>query len=214
MSTKEAFEQARHFFSEGLSKFKKGEFEMAEINYRRSLDLVPNRESTLSNLCLTLLILNKFNDAQQIVVNLNILFPKNKSHIFLAIETYSKSKNWEMALNFADKLIELGLRESIGYHHRAMILVELDRFSEAIECFDKAINFNEHNVEAYFGRGNAHQALKQFQEAVWNYDLTLIKCENYFDAYVNRGIAFIEMRLFDKAQRSFESAIGFQRKSK
>ena len=207
MSTKEAFEQAKHFFLEGLSRFKKGEYEIAEMNYRKSLALVPNRESTLSNLCLALLGSNKINDAEQVVINLNILFPKNKNHILLAIEVYSKQKNWDVALNFADQLLELGMPESSGHCHRAMILFELRRFSEAIIYFDKSVILNKHNAEAYFGRGNAHQALGQFEEAVSDYDSALINSENYFEAYVNRGIAFVEMRLFGRARLSFESAI-------
>jgi len=207
MSTNQTFEQAKHFFLEGLRRFKNGEYEIAEINYRQSLALVPNRESTLSNLCLALLASNKINDVEQVVINLNILFPKNKNHILLAIEAYSKQKNWNAVLNYVDQLLDLGIPESNGYYQRAMILIELRRFSEAITYFDKSVLLNKHNAEAYFGRGNAYQALGQFEEAVSNYELALINSENYFEAYVNRGIAFVEMRLFHRAHLSFESAI-------
>ena len=207
MSINQTFEKAKHFFLEGLGKFNKGEYEIAEINYRQSLTLVPNRESTLSNLCLTLLASNKFNEAEQVAINLNNLFPKNKNHILLAVEAYSRQKNWNAALNFVDQLLDLVIPESIGYCNRAMILVELQRFTEAIIDFDKSICLNKHNVDAYFGRGNAHQALGQLWDAVSNYDSALICNENYFEAYVNRGIVLIEMRLFDSALLSFEKAI-------
>ena len=48
-------------------------------------------------------------------------------------------KNYDEALQFYDKAIELNPKNSWVYNNKGNILRELERYNEAIQCYDTAI---------------------------------------------------------------------------
>ena len=60
---------AKDFFLLGLECLKKGNNEKAEIFFYSSLEHCPNRLSTLINLVITLINLEKLEEASKIIIN-------------------------------------------------------------------------------------------------------------------------------------------------
>ena len=61
----ETFEKAKTLFLDGLKHFQNKKFQDAEYSFLRSLELAPNRASTLNNLAATQIQLKKFDEAEK-----------------------------------------------------------------------------------------------------------------------------------------------------
>ena len=57
-------ETAKQFFFEGLQFLEANNFQAAEMQFARSLELIPDRVSTLNNLSAVKIKLNKFAEAE------------------------------------------------------------------------------------------------------------------------------------------------------
>ena len=60
---------ARKYFEDGLIDFDNNNFINAEINFSKSLEIIPNRLSTITNLIATLIKLNNLVDADKHLQN-------------------------------------------------------------------------------------------------------------------------------------------------
>ncbi|HBK43487.1 tetratricopeptide repeat protein, partial [Polynucleobacter sp.] len=101
------FELGRQYFLDGLDLISRGDFDGAESKFISSLDLVPNRISTLTNLAVAQLKLKKYSTA------------KVTSEKAIALD----SKNQEAYLNLG--LVEQELRrydEAINHYDKALAL--------------------------------------------------------------------------------------------
>ena len=68
------------------------------------------------------------------------------------------------------KAIELNPNFSVAYCNKGSALDDLERFQEAIECYDKAIELNPNYSNAYCNKGLALKNLKNHQDAIECYN--------------------------------------------
>lgn len=60
------------------------------------------------------------------------------------------------------------------------------RYERAIQCYNKVIELNPNDTEAYFRRGQAYQGLQQYKKAIKDYDKALELNPNFTYAKNNR----------------------------
>ena len=133
------FELAKSHFLKGLDFFHKKMFIEAENSFRTSLSVIPDRESTLTNLSATLLKLKKYSESEEIskyVLKINSLNFENWSNRGIALH---ELKQYDQALASYDKAISLKPDYVEAWSNRGVTLHELKQYDQALASYDKAI---------------------------------------------------------------------------
>ena len=84
---------------------------------------------------------------------------------------------------------------------------DLKQYKEAIADFDKAIELNPEDAEAYYNRGSAKDDLKQHKEAIADYDKAIELNPKFSAAYNNRGVVKGKLKQHKEAIADFDTVI-------
>lgn len=80
------------------------------------------------------------------------------------------------------------------------------RFKEAIVCFDKAIQADSSNYNAWVKRGFAKGRVGDFEGEINDYTHVIAAKPDHIYAYISRGSAYNRMKKFDEAIADFDAA--------
>ena len=73
--------------------------------------------------------------------------------------------------------------------------------------YDKAIELNPDNADAYYKRGDAYDEMGEYGKAIADYNKAIELDPNHTLAYYNRGCAYGEIGAYDKAIADYNKAI-------
>jgi tetratricopeptide (TPR) repeat protein len=135
------FEQAKIFFLRGMENYEKELFEEAERYLLLSLELLPERLSTITNLSSVLIKLGKIERANEIILKALNLHPNDETLYLNQGLIFEKNKNWIKALESYEKAIKCKYDYAEAYQNRGNVLQELELVYEAIESYRLAIKF-------------------------------------------------------------------------
>ena len=159
----DSFEKAKNLFLEGLAKANIENWELAEAAFRKSLEIIPERESTISNLLAALIMQEKFQDAWEISQAAISLGQNNPvTNVNLGI-LHHKSRNLEQALLFFDKAISLDPHNAEAHLNRGKVFLDLNKVSLAKSEFDKALQSKPDLKEAKFCKSLAFLVTGDFE---------------------------------------------------
>jgi tetratricopeptide (TPR) repeat protein len=228
MQDSQSLEQAKSFFLSGLEKLNGNNFASAEKDFETSLKFAPNRLSTLINLSIVLIKLNKFENAEKLINEGLLNHPKNKELLMGLVEIYEKLINHkpdyaEAYANLGNAFRELNMHEEAldvyntavmlnpklegVFLNRGNIMLDQKKYQEALADYDKAIAIKPDFASAYSNRGIALRGLKRLDDAITSYELAIKIKPDYAEAYYNRGIAQSELNYSDEALASYDKAI-------
>jgi tetratricopeptide (TPR) repeat protein len=94
--------------------------------------------------------------------------------------------------------------------NRADALQALNRYSEAIDCYDKALLLKPAFSQALNNRGNALLALKRHDEALDSYDRALGLEPNRPEFHNHRGVALEGLQRYSEALDSYDQAVSLK----
>ena len=114
----------------------------------------------------------------------------------------STQPQWQASANPAQpqKINEEWLKEGNNYR-------DAKRFREAIAAYDRAINLDPQNADAYCNRGVAYRELKEYQRAIADYDRAIALNPQNANTYYNRGNAYRELKEYQRAIADYDRAI-------
>ena len=72
--------------------------------------------------------------------------------------------------------------------------------------FDRVIEINPQDAEAYNNRGNTYSHLKQYEQAITNYGQAIESEPQFALAYYNRGLTYTLLENFPQARENWEQA--------
>jgi len=107
----------------------------------------------------------------------------------------------------AEKMLPIGANDYQAWFDRGQKFVELGRFEEAIESYDKVLQIKPDHSVAWNERGIVLSNLGRYQEAIESYDKTLQIRSDHYVAWNNRGIAFYYLGRYQKAIESFDKTL-------
>ena len=167
------FELAKEYFLDGCSFLEAEDFSQAEHKFIKSLELIPDRVSTLTNLSAAQLKLKKYSEARS-AAQKAISVESDNSEAYLNLGLIELDlKNFESAINFFDKTLSLKPDYAEAYSNKGATLNELKRYEEAIAHYDKAISLKPDYHKAWSNKGNTLSELKRFDKAIAHYDKAL-----------------------------------------
>jgi predicted O-linked N-acetylglucosamine transferase (SPINDLY family) len=165
------FDSAKSLFMEALGHIQSREYEPAERKLRASLELVPQRISTLTNLSTVLIRLRKYPEAEKTLASA-VAVDETSAQAWLnyGLLEQEKNSNYPKAIEYFDKALALNPGYPEAWLNRGAALIELRRHEEAIDSYHRAIAAKADYADAYSNLGNAYVDLKQYQVALENYD--------------------------------------------
>ena len=112
-------------------------------------------------------------------------------------------------LKQAHQYSEMGnAREAaIAWNNRGAALGSLERYEEAVESFECALEFNPDDPTTWNNRGTSLGSLERYEEAVESFERALELKPDLTKAWTNRGNALDELGRYDEAVESFERAL-------
>ena len=167
------FELAKEYFLDGCSFLEAEDFSQAEHKFIKSLELIPDRVSTLTNLSAAQLKLKKYSEARS-AAQKAISVESDNSEAYLNLGLIELDlRNFESAIKFFDKALSLKPDYVEAYSNKGATLNELKRYDEAIAHYDKAISLKPDYHKAWTNKGNTLSELKRFDKAIAHYDKAL-----------------------------------------
>ena len=167
------FELAKEYFLDGCGFLEAEDFSQAEYKFIKSLELIPDRASTLTNLSAAQLKLKKYSEARA-TAQKAISVESDNSEAYLNLGLIEKDlKNFESAVKFFDKALSLKPDYAEANSNKGNALHELKRYDEAIAHYDKALSLKPDYHDAWSNKGVTLHELKRYDEAIAHYDKAL-----------------------------------------
>jgi tetratricopeptide (TPR) repeat protein len=85
--------------------------------------------------------------------------------------------------------------------------LELQRYPDALEVYEKAINLNPNYVPGWNGQGKALFALKKYADSLAAYDKAIQIQPDYLEAWSGRGFALANLQRYAEAISSFDRVL-------
>ena len=98
------------------------------------------------------------------------------------------------------------------YNNECLTLINLNRFDEAIECYDKALKINPNNVKAWNNKAFALHNLNRLEEAIECYDEALKIDPNFISALQNKAFALRTLNRLEEAIECDEKTLNINPK--
>jgi len=168
--TDQTFEKAKGHFVLALDHISKERWTDAERELETSLRLMPNRVSTRTNLCATLVKLKKFREARELIEETQAIDPLNPELNLNQGLLFSEEGRHEEALASYNRAIELKPDYAEAWSNRGVALGDLRRHEEALASYERAIELKPDYAEAWSNRGITLNDLQRHEDALASYD--------------------------------------------
>ena len=96
-----------------------------------------------------------------------------KNDLIKRINIYFNSNKYEEALFLAETLIKSNDSNEY-YNYKAISLINLHRFEEALDCYEKILDRDNENFKTMLNKGNLLMSLNRFKDAIDCYEEILI----------------------------------------
>jgi tetratricopeptide (TPR) repeat protein len=109
------------------------------------------------------------------------------------------------ALKDADSAVRLAPTYTFVYRSRALVLGDLDRFSDGIDELTKAIQINSHDAGLFMDRGQMYAKHGNLPAAVNDFTNAIAIDPNLVNALKERGVAYMSLGDTEAALRDLNS---------
>lgn len=166
------FETAKQCFVEGLQLLEANEVQAAETKLARSLEIIPDRLSTLNNLSVVKIRLDHFAAAEELAkkaLAVDEKSPEAWSNLGIALSAMNR---YEEALQAYERALQCNPAYARAWLNQAMTLLELKRFDEALAACDHAEKSGYNQYETLYAKSRILMGLGQTEEAKKTYMLS------------------------------------------
>lgn len=139
------------------------------------------------------------------------------SYDIIRLNSLARTGDAKKALELAAELEKQAMTndEKLGFlWTRGTAYSQAGRHDEAIADFDKVIELDPANVDAYIGRAYVHIQSGRHDKAVADYSEAIRLAPKSAPLYLYRGAVFVQMNDFDKALADANTAIALDPKNK
>ena len=147
------------------------------------------------------------NTAKKNTTNKNHTPSKHKDYLDIGKKQYQKG-HFHDALNSFEKNLKFHPKSHRAWNWKGNTLRKLDRYEEALSCYDQAISFDLFNsyVFPYIGKGDVYREKKQYASALLEYNKA-IKIQKHPYALNGKAQCLYEIGKKDHAFQLAEEVI-------
>jgi len=208
MESDSIFKKSKLYFQMGIQEFSQEKYSEAEKFFNLSLELVPNRISTLNNLAGTLIKLEKYNESKLIIEKILDLNADDEVALLNYGIINEKKKLWDKCIEIYKKLEKLnGNNRAIAQLSMGNVYYEMGRVKEALDAYKSSIKADANNAEPYNNIGTVYYSLRKITKAIDYYNEAINKNKNFTEAYTNIGIAYNDLGKVQEAIRYFNKSL-------
>lgn len=174
----------------GSAYYHLGEYELAEADFKQSLELNPNSAGVYSNLANVALAMED-NELAISYINEGILQATADEKIQLLIlkgNYYKNTGDFDNAAVAYNQAYELDSENAVILNNQASILIELEDFEGAFAKCNLALELQPEMMEAYFNRGIVNEMLRHVEEACIDWEQAFILGSEKAEEFLNSPI--------------------------
>jgi tetratricopeptide (TPR) repeat protein len=212
----EHFDKAIHFnfdlensyLSKGFSLLQLEKYDDAIECFDKSLEINPNCAQAYNQKGAILCFIYEKNEEGKKLFKKASEFPCNSNswkELLDKAQSLSFLDKNDEALKFINKSIIIK-PNAWAYKIKADIMWELNKETEAIEWYNKALNFNRNYFMAYYAKGDRLKRIEQFKDAIESFDKA-IQLNPISRIYRLRAESYAELNENEKAVQSYINAI-------
>ena len=189
-------------------------YKEAEQTARKSLELLPNNLDSIHVLAISLSSQNRFSEANELWKKAAELYPE-EANVWSNWANMLKEQgtNLALALEKAEKAIELAPDSFDAQNNMGAILKQLGRSDEAIEYFTKATDIKPDFATAHYNKALACGDSGRFKECIVAAKYAIAFKPDYAEAYNILSSAYIETADFKNAHFTAQRAIQYNENS-
>ena len=116
-------------------------------------------------------------------------------------------EDYDNAIKYYTKVIELDNNSLEAYYNRALAKMEINLYNEAIEDFKRIIELDKENTDAYLNIGICYDYMEEYNKSIEYYSKVIEIDNKALDAYYNRGLSKVGLKLYNEAFEDFIRAI-------
>ncbi len=178
-------ENAWGFYMYGLSQWKAGAAEEAEISLRVALDIAPDHTKSLVNLARVLLTQGRADDALPVVAAAAGLMPGDAGIMRLTGRVLHNLDRRDEAIDAYHEALAVDLDDAWSLNNLGLLLIETDRCDEALAPLARAVTLAADNAIFQNNLGMALERTGHSGQAVAAYTAALAADANYAKADVS-----------------------------
>ena len=144
------------------------------------------------------LLAKKFSEADKVFLS------HQKLHE--ALKLYNKG-DFNGTIRLCNEAIRLNPTYNFSYNNRALALMGLEQYEQAIEDFGMSIQLHPACFNAYNNRGNIYRHFKQYDKAIDDHNNAIRIKPVSEDSYIHRGLDYYFSGEYEKALQDFNKAI-------
>jgi len=114
---------------------------------------------------------------------------------------------WSLLLSRCRRKSNAAQKESLRLISVGNLLEDSGQFSEAMLCYEAALELAPTLARAQLSRGNIFAATGRFQEALTAYDEALVICPDYASAFYNAGNVHLKLGCPNEALLAYDKAL-------
>ncbi|MEB3218531.1 MAG: tetratricopeptide repeat protein [Nostocales cyanobacterium 94392] len=177
---------------------------------QKSLNENPDNYKTIKNLSLSLINLNKFNQAFLIHQELK-KFNEDDDEVTYNLALLSAHlKDHEKAIIYFDQIIKKNKEDFGALINKSASLIDLGKLNYANQILDKVIAVNDKIEEAWINKAIILSKLEQYDSAICTYDKILKLNPNNYDTWLNRSLALKKNAQLGEALESCDKALSLK----
>ena len=149
----------------------------------------------------------RIDPAMELFAELLRVFPDHPETLHLMAVAKHKNGDPVSAEPLLRRAVARKPREAMFWNNLGLILFDLCRYQDAVDCYRRAVELQGNYGRAYMNQGNALRQLYRLDEALACYDRALEISPGDPDAHLNRGNVLLDRRLPQDALTEFRTAL-------
>ena len=192
-------EKAKTLFLKGMQDLEDALYSAAEQKFRQSLELIPNRLSTMTNLVVALLKQGELDRAQNLINEILIIYPHDDVVNFYQGTVLRQRGDLEGALKYLDLAIGINPGSAAVHLEKALVLLQQEQPAKATLCLEETLKLDVSNTQALLMLGEAQLQAKSVEAAETTAAKVVKADPNNSQAWVLYARILLELNQYDRA---------------
>jgi tetratricopeptide (TPR) repeat protein len=179
-------------------------FEEAVASFDKTIELQPNAQYAWAYRGEALAGMQQYQQAMDSYAKATQIDPTYQRAWNAPIILERKWREYKKAIASGDLVLQTKLRQSDSWYYRTAFLSDTQ---DILASYDKALQINPDNIDAWNDRGNYLKKIGRYQEAIAAYDQAIQVNPKFGWAWYNRGNALQALGRYEEALDSYDKAI-------
>lgn len=203
-------EEAKTYFLAGVNQLQLGEFTQAEESFLRSLEIIPDRISTLTNLVTTQFKLNKFSAAKTAAEKVLHLDPNNIDVTLTLGLIELEEQKIDAGLAHFHRATELNPNHAQAWSLYGLAQAKKKKYSEALAHMQRAIELDPTLFEPWLFSGMAFAQLGRHEEALVYFQEAEALNTQSAKLWINKAISLHALHSYEESLMCYQKGYSIE----